>query len=92
MNEFERNLQRCADTFFADNEAMSNAALQYTDRWRCFTKPRSIALRANDVKVTNLHFLSECYHFLLFNEKCQTKMKNSLMLVSVCMTDFRVYK
>ena len=51
-----------------------------------------IALRANDVKVSNLQFLSEFCHFSHFNDKSQTKVKNSLMVISVCLSEFRVYK
>ena len=48
-----------------------------------------IAQRANDVGVTNLQFLSEFCHFSHFNDKSQTKVRNSLMLISVCLPQFR---
>ena len=56
------------------------------------TAGEKIAQRANDFKVTNLQFLSEFCHFSYFNDKSQTKVRNSLMLISVCLSEFRVYK
>ena len=59
----------------------------------CFVMDHAvnIAKRANDVIVTNLQLLYEFCHFSYFNEKRQ-KVKNSLMLISVCLFEFRVYK
>ena len=54
--------------------------------------------------MTNLQFLSEFCHFshfndkrqtnmtFLINEKAQTKVRNSIMLILVCLTEFWVYK
>ena len=57
--------------------------------------------RTNDVKMSNLQCLSEFVIFLIlmtkdrqtlhFNDKSQTKVRNSLMLISVCLSEFRVY-
>ena len=51
-----------------------------------------IAWHTNDVRVTNLQFLSELCHFSHFNDKSHTKVRNSLMLISVCLSEFRVSK
>ena len=46
-----------------------------------------IAQRANDVKVTNLQFLPEFCHFSHFNDKSQTKVRNSLIVeLFVCLS------
>ena len=45
-----------------------------------------IAWHTNDVRVTNLQFLSELGHFSHFDDKSHTKVRNSLMLISVCLS------
>ena len=47
---------------------------KHNNRQRNYFSKISIAKRANDVRVTNLQFLSEFCHFSHFNDKRQTSM------------------
>jgi len=88
----EWTLQNMHPCLVISNGIYASVVEHYIRIIRILDKCTHALSSANDVRGTNLQFLSEFCHFSHFNDKSQTKVRNSLMLISVCLSEFRVYE